>query len=190
MKLPGPIFHNIQIVHMVNEGYRIGYQMWLHSLAQGFPHLQSLDIHIHPRMPVIRNLSIMCTEISGAQDLLQSLAMGNPRSTIETISFVLLNDVTTLGLCLTITSLSYFKNLREANVCITLDKHAKVSLVRNKGSQMSQHVYKLAQDTIEGVRRAPFADTPDAYGTLHTLTLTILGADTCVPLLIFLLYGA
>jgi hypothetical protein len=81
--------------------------MWLHSLAQGFPHLQSLDIHIHPRMPVmvgglyrftsLRNLSIMCIEISGAQDLLQSLAMGNPRSTIETISFVLLNDVTALG---------------------------------------------------------------------------------------------
>jgi hypothetical protein len=54
--------------------------MWLHSLAQGFPHLQSLDIHIHLRMPVmvgglyrftgLRNLSIMCTEISGAQDLL------------------------------------------------------------------------------------------------------------------------
>jgi hypothetical protein len=25
MKLPGPIFHNIQIVHMVDEGYRMGY---------------------------------------------------------------------------------------------------------------------------------------------------------------------
>jgi hypothetical protein len=57
--------------------------------------------------------------------------MGNPRSTIETISLVLLNDITALGLCLTITNLSYFKNLREANVCITLDKHAKESLVRN-----------------------------------------------------------
>jgi hypothetical protein len=200
MDLHESIFHNIQIIHMVDEGYRMGYQMWLHSLSQGFPHLQLLDIHIHPRMSVmiggfyrftgLRNLSIICTEISGAQDLLQSLAMGNPRSTIETISFVLLNDITALGLCLTITNLSYFKNLREANVCITLDKNAKVSLVRNKGSQMSQHVSKRARDTMKGVIRAPFADTPDAYGTLHTLTLTLLGDDTCVPLLIFLLYGA
>jgi hypothetical protein len=43
---------------------------------------------------------------------------------------------------------------------------------------------------MKGIIQAPFADTPDAYGTLHTLTLTILRDDTCVPLLIFLLYGA
>jgi hypothetical protein len=55
---------------------------------------------------------------------------------------------------------------------------------------MSQHVSKRAQDTIEGARRAPFVDTPDAYGTLHKLTLILLGDDACVPLLIFLLYGA
>jgi hypothetical protein len=104
MKLPESIYHSIQIIQMVDEGYRIGYQMWLHPWPRNFPHLQSLDIHIHLRMPVmvgvlyrftgLRNLSIMSTKISGAQDLLQSLAMGNPRSTIETISLVFLNDIT------------------------------------------------------------------------------------------------
>jgi hypothetical protein len=194
-----PIFQNVQELRIVDEGRQVGYQMWLGALSDRFPHLQTLEVQLRSRMPGIintkytfglRHLSISSSESSGVRYLLQTLVLGATRRTLEKVHISLRDDITSEGLCLSISLLGFFLHLKEAKVRIRLDKDVAIHFIENQDLQMSQHVFKLAEDTVKGLRLAPFAPKMGSHPTLPTLELSIVGNETCIPLLVFILHGA
>jgi hypothetical protein len=201
-----PIFPNVHTVRMVDEGYCTGYQTWLINLAPHLPRFRDLHVEIHPRTPVtvlaffefgVQHLSLMSRESSSAQSFMQCLVFGGFRAKndnpLETIKLVLVDDITVSALIVTVACLSFFKRLREIDLTIRLDRNAKLGPNAYRDEQMAGKVFETARHIMRGARPSPFADLSadkNDFDVLSTLSITVVGDETYVPLLQSLLYGA
>jgi hypothetical protein len=133
----GRIFPNLQVLRVIDEGNRTGYQPWLFDLVSHLPLLRALDLQIHSRMttqffsihsfPIInvRELFVMSRDSSSTQTFLMMLGLKQKdKNPVEVIVLTFVHDITDPGLIHSVSHLAFFGRLKEAHLLIRLDRGA------------------------------------------------------------------